>query len=378
MKVFGLMATTEVSGPCRGLFQLVKEAQKAEVRYVLGMFAVRPADTTPAIEEARRRGFRVSVLAQERRYDPKLIPQAWNVVREEDATVLQSHGYKPALLAWCLKHVTGLPWVAFSHGYTSENRRMALYNRLDTWLLRRADRVVVMSHAMGQWMQEQGVAEERIQILHNAVDIEDHRPEAEGRAFRSLYRVDTDDLLVGVIGRLSPEKGQREFLRAFKEVVRVVPDVKAVLVGDGQDRPLLETQVAAAGLKNRVIFAGYQRDMSDIYAALDVVVIPSLSEGLPNVLLEAMLHRKAVVATAVGGIPEVIPSVLSSLLVSPGDLGALARGMIRCLRDPALRLTYGELGGDHVRQHFSPARRAQQMVDLYRSLAPVGAVRREA
>jgi glycosyltransferase involved in cell wall biosynthesis len=118
--------------------------------------------------------------------------------------------------------------------------------------------------------------------------------------------------------------------------------------------------------------------MSDIYGALDLVVIPSFSEGLPNVLLEAMLHRKAVVATAVGGIPEVVPSIMSSLLVSPGDLGALARGMIRCLRDPALRLTYGELGGDHVRQNFSSARRAQKVVELYRSLAPAGSVKRDA
>lgn len=369
MKVFGVMATSEVSGPCRGLFQLVKEAQKAEVRFVLGMF-VRSVGTTPAIEEARRRGFRVAVLAQERRYDPKLIPQAWNVVREEDVTVLQSHGYKPALLAWCLKHVTGLPWVAFSHGYTSENRRMAIYNRLDTWLLRRADRVVVMSRAMGQWLQTQGVPEERIQIIYNAVDVEDYHPEAEATNFRSVCQADEDELLVGVIGRLSPEKGQRAFLRAFREVVRVVPYAKAVLVGEGQDRAVLEAEVAAAGLKNRVIFAGYHRNMSAVYAALDLVVIPSFSEGLPNVLLEAMLHRKAVVATSVGGIPEVIPSVMSSLLVPPGDLGALARGMIRCLRDPALRLTYGELGGDHVRQHFSPARRADRIMDLYRSLVP--------
>jgi glycosyltransferase involved in cell wall biosynthesis len=369
MTILALLATTEVSGPCRGLFQLVKEVQKEEIRFLLGMFLVPPTRSTPAIDEAKRRGFQVAVLAQGRRYDPKLISQARAIVQSQGISLLQSHGYKPALLGWCLKHLTGLPWLAFCHGYTSENRRMTFYNRLDTWLLRRADRVIAMSRAMRAWLEVRGVPAHRIMVLHNAVDPADHNCEAEGLQFRELCGVGSEQLLVGVIGRFSPEKGQHQFLKAFRVVAETIPGARAVLVGDGQERATCEKAATAAGLTSRVTFAGYRPDMSEVYAALDLVVIPSLSEGLPNVLLEAMLHRKPVIATAVGGIPEAVPSDLSTLLVPPGDVGALARAMIRCLRDPALRLTYGEVGAEHIRRYFSPERRAAQMVPLYRMLA---------
>ncbi len=114
--------------------------------------------------------------------------------------------------------------------------------------------------------------------------------------------------------------------------------------------------------------AGYRQDISSVYAALDLVVIPSLSEGLPNVLLEAMLHGKAIVATAVGGIPEVMNDGLSEWLVPPGDAEELAVAMCDALRNPALRAARGEAGRQRARKEFSPAYRAGQVVEVYREL----------
>jgi glycosyltransferase involved in cell wall biosynthesis len=282
--------------------------------------------------------------------------------------VLQSHGYKAALVAWCLKRVTGLPWVAFAHGYTSENRRITLYNRLDRWLMRRADRVVVVSKATGHLLCDAGVDCDRIRVIYNAVDGDERVREVSGAEFRRLSGASADDLLIGVIGRLSPEKGQAVFVRAFEEVVRAVPHARAVMVGEGQELERLLASVRAAGLNGRITFAGYQAEMPSVYAALDLVVIPSLSEGLPNVLLEAMLHRKAVVATTVGGIPEVMHGGLAKWLVPPDDAETLARAMIEALRDAPLREELGSTGERRARVAFSPSYRAERIVELYREL----------
>lgn len=371
MKVFAMIDTFQVSGPCRGLFQVVEQTKEAGVQFVLGMFLVRTSVFSPAIEEGKRRGVEVALLSQKRRYDPWLILQAWKAVRAHKVTIVQSHGYKPAFLAWCLNHLTGVPWIAFSHGYTSENFRISLYNRLDRWLMRRADRVVVVSEAMAHFFRNHRVPRERIRVIRNAINPADYQLGKDGREFRRTCGVEQEEVLIGVIGRLSPEKGQAVFVRAFQEVARVVPAARAVIVGEGQELERLQSAVKTAGLESRVMFAGYHAEMSEIYSALDLVVIPSLSEGLPNVLLEAMLHRKAVVATRVGGIPEVMQDGYSKFLVQPGDAGVLAEAIIQALRDPALRAELGEAGAKYVREAFGPLQRAEQIVKLYKELLSV-------
>ncbi len=369
VSVLALIAASEVTGPCRGLFQLAAETDRLDVRLTLGMFLLRSHVSVPSIEEARRRGFPVEVLAQGRRYDPRLVAQAWRLVRAHRVELVQSHGYKPALLAWSLKQMTGLPWVAFAHGYTSQGLRVAAYNHLDRWLMRRADRVVAVSESMASELSQAGVREDRIRVIRNAIDPSDYRPDADGAQVRHAAGAGPEDLLIGVIGRLSPEKGQEVFIRALRRVVQVVPQAKAVLVGEGEQAGVLRAALQAQGLERRVSLTGYHRDISPIYAALDLVVVPSLSEGLPNVLLESMLHGKAVVATGVGGTREVMSGWIPEWTVPAGDPDALARAMIEALLEARRRATLGQRGARRVRAHFSSFQRAEHIKRVYHELA---------
>jgi glycosyltransferase involved in cell wall biosynthesis len=365
MRILALIAAGEVSGPSRGLFQLIELSKDTDAQFVVGMFLVPSCATTPSIEEGKRRGFQIEILTQRARYDPGLLGQAWRVLRKHHVEVLQSHGYKPALLAWCLKSLAGIPWVAFVHGYTSENRRIALYNRLDSWLLRRADRVVVVSESTGRLVEKAGVSRKNIRVIPTAIDPDGRSVETSGADFRSRCGSGPHELLIGVIGRLSPEKGQKVFLEAFSRVVQAMPIARAVVVGAGQEMAVLKQLVRTQGLEDRVTFTGHETDTAPIYAALDLVVIPSFSEGLPNVLLEAMAHQKPVVATKVGGIPEVLQHALSKFLVPSGDAKAMADAIIEVLRDPALRRELGEAGARRARD-FSPSRRTNQIIELYK------------
>ena len=376
VKVFALIDAEDVSSPCRLLFQLVSQFRDKNGRFIIGMFLPSSSATSPAIQEGRRRGFAIEMLSQKSRCDPWPIFKGREVIRQAKVTLLESHGYKAAFVAWCLKRLTGLPWVAFAHGYTSdsENRRMAVYNRLDRWLMSRADRVVAVSGATGQLLQDAGVKEERLRVIPNAIDPQDYQLEAKGIQFRHECGAGAEDQLIGIIGRLNHEKGQVLFLRAFKDVARKDPRAKAVLVGEGPDREMLQMMARAEGVEDRVTFTGYRADISAIYAALDLVVLSSLSEGLPIVLLEAMLHRKPVVTTAVGGVPEVMQGILSKLMVRADDAEALAQTMLHALQNPLLKSQVIEAGARQIAQVFSPKRRAQQIFEVYKELLGPAAI----
>jgi glycosyltransferase involved in cell wall biosynthesis len=369
VRVLAMIDTRQVSGPCRGLFQLTKLAEPHGAHITLGMFARAGAALPPAVEETRRRGFPLTVFLERHRYDPGLIPQALKVVRTAGVTLVQSHGYKPACIAWCLKHLTGLPWVAFAHGYTSEDRRIVLYNRLDRWLMRKADRLVVMSQLMAGQFQAAGVSPSRMRVVHNAIDPAEYRLAADGGVFRSECGAGPGDLLVGVIGRFSSEKGQEVFLQALADLSRTVPHVRAALVGEGVDGGRLRALVRQLRLQERVCFSGYRTNLSEVYAGLDLVVIPSLSEGLPNVLLESLLHGTAVVATTVGAVPEVMTGDLGRWLVPSGDVRSLTGAMAEALRSEATRRELCRAGQRLVRESFSSERRVERLMAVYRELA---------
>jgi glycosyltransferase involved in cell wall biosynthesis len=367
-RVLALIDTYQVSGPTRGLFQIVEGVQDTKFRIVPAMFLRGEQKRSPAIQEAERRGFPIGLLHQRSRFDRFLIAQAVRLIRDHNISIIQSHSYKPAFIAWRLKELTGLPWVAFSHGYTNGNASLIAFNALDRWLMRKADRIIVVSHALRNLLSKSGVSADRMHVVHNCIDPGEHALDASKLEFRNKILAAPNELLVGVIGRFSKEKGHSVFMRAFQQVVRAVPEAKGVLIGDGPESLRIRMQAKSLGLEDRIIFAGYHQNISTVYAALDLVVIPSLSEGLPNVLLESLLHRRAVVATAVGGIPEIADPSWSKWLVPSGDPIALSRAIVEALRSPLVRHECGVKGEQYVRNNFPPSKRVRQVLDVYRSL----------
>jgi glycosyltransferase involved in cell wall biosynthesis len=174
-----------------------------------------------------------------------------------------------------------------------------------------------------------------------------------------------DRIVIGVAGRLSPEKGLGTLFHAAQGIVASIPQVLFVLAGEGPDRAELENLARKLSIHEHVTFLGRLPNMTDFYASIDALVMPSLQEGLPMALLEAMAAGKPVVASRVGSVPIVVVPGETGLLVEPGNVAELQAAILQLLGNPGRALTWGRNGQERVRRHFSSANMAQNYLNVY-------------
>ncbi|MBI3784914.1 MAG: glycosyltransferase [Deltaproteobacteria bacterium] len=250
--------------------------------------------------------------------------------------------------------------------YPLGGRRAAVAARW-TWGL--ADRVIAVSNAVrDELIRTDGVPLDRTVVIENGVDTSHFHPPRGDRLMRERFGVPRDAVVVSGVGRLSPEKGFDRLIEAFAIARRRGLPLRLLLAGDGAQRSALESRVAVLGLSDDVKFLGMQHDLLPLYAATDILALPSLEEGLPNALLEAMSSEIAVVASRVGGVPEVIEEEVSGLLVEPGEPVPLANAIIRLAADPTLRHRLGEAARRRSRQRFDIGVMVERHAQVYREL----------
>ena len=362
-----LIATERVSGPLKGIFQYLRHLDRARYRPVLGFIRARRGEPSDAEREAAAQRVPFAVLEQSGAFDWGLVTSVVQLAKEHRAALVQTHAYKTHLLGFLLKREFGLPWIGFAHGWTAETWRVRLYHRLD-WLLRYADHTVVVSETLRRQLVSLGVSEPRIVSIHNAVDLDEGWSRCPSGNFRQTHGIPPGVPLIAVVGRISREKGHRVFLDAFSELIAWCPEVHASIIGEGVDAANIRRYAANLGIDARVHFIEWQRSVASVYVDADIIAIPSLSEGVSNVLLEAMAAGCPVVATAVGGTAEIVTDEQHALLVPASDASAMAKAMVRLLQDKALRERLADLARRHVEAEHSPVRRADRIAGLYGSL----------
>jgi glycosyltransferase involved in cell wall biosynthesis len=369
-RLLSLIDTYEVSGPGRQL-TAAAAAIIAEGGDALVVLLQRPGTPTPPYARSLAdAGVPFEVVPESGPFDRRLPGRVRAVVERFRPDVVETHSYKMTAVVWLLRRAgVDVPWVGFFHGRTRENRKVRFYHWLDERLLAGADRVVGMSAVHRAEFAARGV---RADVIHNAVI-----PLARVGTPVDLapFRVPASDVpgappapLLGVIGRLSPEKGVDVFLDACARLRADGARFSAVVAGEGIDQPALAAQTEALGLGSVVHFLGPVAAVHSLYPQLDLVVIPSRSEGLPNVLLEAMGAGVPVVGTRVGAVPDVLAGEPEAgRVVPPEDPAALAaaiRDAWHARRDPAAAAACAR-----VAERFSLARRMRVLRELYGAVA---------
>jgi glycosyltransferase involved in cell wall biosynthesis len=240
----------------------------------------------------------------------------------------------------------------------------------DRLVARCVDRVIAVSEAARAFLIEgKGYPAAKISVVPNGRDLSVFTPGRAREAVRKELGLDHAVPVVGVVGRLEPQKGHAHLLDAWPTVLREFPDARLLLVGDGSLRAALQAQARARGAAGSVIFAGFRTDVSRMLDALDVLCLPSLYEGMPLTVIEAAAMARPVVATAVDGTPEVVREGETGRLVPPADAPALARALLELLRDPDAARRMGQAGRALALERFDLDRQVEATARVYRSLA---------
>ncbi len=367
LHVLSILDAPVVTGPARGIIHLGR-ALPPEVRLHVAILRGRGAGPVPRLDELSGGGVTVHELPELTAFDPLLFARVLKLVRSIRAGVVQSHSYKPHVLALAARTVMRIPWIGHHHGWTAENSKVRMYHRVDAATLPRADRVVAVAGSARDIVVSEGVSPERVVIIPNAVDAVDLRTPLSKDEARAKLGLPAGRMIACVVGRLSHEKGQDVALRALALARAAGVEVDLAFAGDGPDRAALDALTRELGLGDHVHFLGHQKSVGVVYAASDLMVMPSRSEAMPNALLESMTVSLPVVATRVGGVPEVADDGEHAWIVDPDSPERLADAIAACVRDPAERARRADAARLRAIDRHDPARRAGRYVALYESL----------
>lgn len=254
------------------------------------------------------------------------------LIRERAPVLVHTHGYRSDLVAGLAARRVGVPWISTAHGFTSRTAQVRCYERMQRRAWRRCDQVIAVSRPMANRLVRSGVAQRRVELIPNGFGPIGVAPRPSRAEARARLGVSADATVVGWVGRLSVEKGPDVMLEAAAQLSQ--PGLRVVFIGDGPERARLEAAAAARGLTERIVFAGAIPDARDYFAAFDLFALTSRTEGTPMVLFEAMAGGVPIVATAVGGVPDVLTDG-TALLVASEAPAAFAAAVTATLADPA-------------------------------------------
>jgi glycosyltransferase involved in cell wall biosynthesis len=374
-----MMEANSVTGPAKNLIGFCRwlrtpEGAQSGISISIATFT-RGAGTDNGafVEAVRAAGVDLHLIHERFRYDPGSRSQIRKIVTALQPDIIQTHNNKSHLLAKLLADLReGRCWFAFHHGDTYTDLKQRLFNEVNRISLRSADRVITVCQAFAPRLAACGVTPDRIRILHNSTTPRSPVSPSARSELRSRIGIGADEAVILTIGRLSLEKGHDDLLQALQSLRSIPRRWKLVIVGGGPEQDRLTQLARSLSLSDRVVFAGWHADVHPFYANADVFVLPSLTEGSSNVLLEAMAAKVAIVATRVGGNPEIITENEAGLLVPIRDRQSLATAIGRLLSEPDLGSRLAEAAFSRAMKEFSAESYRRRLLGFYAESLEIG------
>ncbi len=366
MRVLHVRASNFFGGPEKQILGQARAARAHQVETIVVSFLERGRECE-LVARARELGTVAYSVDCVSAYDPRQVTRLRRLLGRTCPDVVCTHDYRSTTLARIALYRLRIPHVAFWRGVTKEGLKVSLYYWLEQRFLRAVDHVVVVSGSQRSFLLVQGLPAHGVSLVPNSVDVVagDGVPSV---TISSLVEGAEGRTLLATAGRLSAEKGHAYLIEAMPRLIAARDDILLLVFGQG---PMLERlQALAARLKctSHVRFLGFVDDFASLVKSVNVFVLPSLSEGLPNVLLEAMAAARPIVATRAGGVVDVIRHEENGLLVAPGDSAALAAGILRLVSDAGLATRLADSAREAVRNSYSFEAQAEQLIKIYTEL----------
>jgi glycosyltransferase involved in cell wall biosynthesis len=311
-------------------------------------------------------------------HDAKSIRRLTSIIRAERPHILHTHTAKAGALARAAALVAGNarpPIIVHTfHGHVLKGyfgpRRTEFFRQVERALARQSDVLIAVSPEVRDELVQHGIApSEKFTIIRLGIPLDERLADETAELdYRRLYGIPPDSFVVGWVGRMTGVKDTGAVLEIVRATRERGVDAVLCMVGDGPDRERLEQLAHDLGIARSTYFVGYQTDVSGYYRLFDAFLLPSVNEGTPVSAIEALASGTPVVATRVGGIPDVVRDGVDGYLVEPGDTGTAAERLATLGRDPVLRARLGEAGSARVRERYAVERLVDDVDRLYRSL----------
>lgn len=324
---------------------------------------------SPLVAKARKENISVRLFDIPRKFDLLAFVRLVRFLKRYRPHIVHTHGSKANLLGRLAAKLAGVEFVVTTvHSFIEADMEMnrvkrALWGYLDFSLVRLSDKLITVSNQLREHFLSRGITPAKVATIYNGVDsnlyLFNPRPDACQLS---------GSFIVGTVARLTREKGLENLLKAAKTVLTKYPEAHFTVVGDGPRREELESLGAELGIANKVNFVGHRDDVSEYWKAFTVFVLPSLLEGTPRVILEAMAVGCPVVASCVGGIPEIIEDGQTGILISSGNPEKLAQAIEELLGDSQKRQQLQINARDIIEKKFSLTIMTERTYQVYQAL----------
>lgn len=317
-------------------------------------------------KRAREKRIKIETLKMHQEYDIAAIFKLKKIIEKYNIEIVHAHHPKAHALGLAASFITGVPVFIYTRRVIFPIRR-GVFSQLK-YKSKRINKIVAVSEGVKKILVEYGLAPDRIEVIYGGIDLREILPRFNGQMVRKEFNIADDESLVALIGNFSYYKGHTFFLEAIPLILRKMPKTKFILVGRDTDAEELRDLVDKLNIKQNTILAGFRTDIPEILAAAELTVNASLQEALAGTIRESLAMGKPVVATLVGGNPEMIKHKETGLLVPPEDAQALADGVITLLADKQLAKEMGLKGHQLVEEKFSVENMVNKTEELYAQL----------
>lgn len=306
--------------------------------------------------------------------DVKALVRLYLYIKKHRFDIVSAHTSKAGVLGRLAAKLAGVPIIFyFPHGSIFHSiyygpKAIFLLSRVENFVAHFTDKIITCSeNERRDFLEHKIGTEDRYITIYWGRKQDTFLRSYDGALKRKEFNISEDVILIGTIARLVPEKGHIFCLEAFKKVVEIIPKAILIIVGDGILKSDIEAKIKELYLENSVIMTGYRQDVPEILASLDIFLSTSFWEGTPKAIVEAMLMAKPIIATEVGGVPELIENGVSGILIPCGDKEALVKAVDRLINDKALAERLGQSARQYAKGKFSLESMIKKIEELYNS-----------
>lgn len=365
INILDLRDSPWVDVPGRTILDCAESLEGNGFHFIIAGFSGGAQKTNEYTNEARNRNLDVVIIEEKNAFDYNVIRQILSIISEYKIDVIHAHDFRSDLFGLLCAKIRRKPIVSTIHGWIANDKKGVVYTWLDKRLLRFFNKVISVSNKTAKIAVDSGINSNKITVINNALKLENYEKYKVEKCLRKELGLSTDAVLIANIGRLSPEKGQLDFLKASETLLKKHEQVKVLLIGIGENYDMLKKYAVSHNIDDSVFMLGFRKDMVNIYNNVNMIVQSSYTEGMPNVVLEAMLMRVPVIATNVGGTCEIIEHKKTGTVFNAGDILKLSELLEDFVEQSDCFYSMAIKGEAIIRNNFSHRKRVKKLADFY-------------